>query len=393
MDLFISPLKIVSGEGSSMTTVREIAREKDAKRVMIFADPVVVDVGLTKKIEAILEEAGIEYALYTDIQPEPPLDTGDRAVQVLKKFRADLVVGIGGGSCLDIAKAASVLAEHEGSIGDYLNLTGTKKLQHPGLPKVLIPTTSGTGAEVTDIAVFSLEETKDVITHPYLLADVAIMDPELTYTLPSRITAASGVDALTHAVEAFTSVHASTLTDTLALEAVRKIHGNLRTAVWYGSDKGARKEMAWGSLIAGMSFYNAGVAGVHALAYPLGGLFKVPHGEANAVLLPYVFDYIWPACLPKMKILARELQLPTTGLTDREIALSVVQAFYDLVQDVGLPVTLKDYGVKETDLDLLAKNGIEQKRLLARSPRPYSLETVRQVYESAFRGELKLGQG
>ncbi|PTX64429.1 alcohol dehydrogenase class IV [Melghirimyces profundicolus] len=387
MKPFVSPKKIVAEEGS-IQAVEEVIRDLNPKRVLIFADPVVVEVGLTQNLEALLGKAGVEYKRYTDIQPEPPLEVGDRAVETLREYRAELVIGIGGGSCLDITKAAAVLATHEGSVSDYLNLSGTKTLTRPGIPKILIPTTSGTGAEVTDIAVFSLEDTKDVITHEFLLADMAIIDPELTYTLPPRVTAASGVDAFTHAVEAFVSIHSSTLTDTLALEAIRKIHGNLRTAVWNGSDKTARREMAWGSLIAGLSFYNAGVAGVHALAYPLGGLFKIPHGESNAVLLPYVFDYVWPSCLPKMKVLAKELGLPLGGVTDREAAKSVVQALRDLVTDVGLPTTLKEYGIKEKDLDILAENGIEQKRLLARSPRPFDVKTVRQVYEAAYKGEL-----
>ncbi len=178
---------------------------------------------------------------------------------------------------------------------------------------MLIPTTAGTGAEVTDIAVFSLADTKDVITHEYLLADYAIVDPVLTYTLPPRITAASGIDAFTHALEAYTSVQATPLTDTLALEAMRRIVGNIRRAVWNGQDKAAREQMALGSLFAGLSFFNAGVAGVHGLAYPLGGLFKLPHGESNAVLLPYVYDYIWPSCLEKMVQVAKIFNLLPMG--------------------------------------------------------------------------------
>ncbi|WP_408009313.1 iron-containing alcohol dehydrogenase [Pseudalkalibacillus sp. A8] len=391
MHSFVSPLKLITGEGS-VKHVADIVHKFNAEKVMIFADPVVVEVGLSKGVEEVLQREGIEYSLYTEVEPEPPLNIGDQAVNAVREFSADLVIGIGGGSCLDITKAASVLAKNEGTVREYLNLSGTKTLSSRGLPKVLIPTTAGTGAEITDIAVFSLEETKDVITHEFLLADVAIIDPELTYTLPSRVTASSGVDALTHAIEAYISVNATDLTDALALEAIRKIKRNLRTAVWHGSDKAARREMAWGSMIAGLSFYNAGVSGVHALAYPLGGLFKIPHGESNAVLLPYVFDYIWPACLPKMKVLAREFGLPTEGKSDRESAVSVVKALQDLVKDVGLPTTLQDYGIKESDLDTLAKNGIEQKRLLVRSPKKYTLESTREVYEAAFKGELKLGQ-
>jgi alcohol dehydrogenase len=391
MNQFVSPIKIITGEGS-IVKIKDIIEDLNAKRVMIFADPVIVNIGQTKKIESLLDEKKIAYKIYTEISPEPPLEVGDKAVQAVKEFQADLLIGIGGGSCLDITKASSVLANHEGNVKDYLNLYGTKSITEKGIPKILIPTTAGTGAEVTDIAVFSLKDTKDVITHEHLLADIAIIDPELTYTLPPKVTASSGIDAFTHAIEAYTSVNATELTDVLAQEAMRKINGHIRTAVWHGANKEARKEMAWGSLIAGLSFYNAGVAGVHALAYPLGGLFKIPHGESNAVLLPYVYDYIWPACLPKMKKIAEVLQLPTENKHDREIALSVVQYLHDLVKDTGLPTSLKEYGIQEKDIEILAQNGIEQKRLLSRSPRPFTLDAVKSIYQAAYEGKLALGQ-
>jgi alcohol dehydrogenase class IV len=390
MHNFVSPKKIVSGEGS-LTNIVDIINKYEASKIFIFADPILKKIGVTGKIDQLMEEAGVSYTIYTDIQPEPPLSVGNAAVQAIREFGADLVIGIGGGSCLDIAKAGAVLAKNEGNISDYLNLTGSKKLENCGLPKILIPTTAGTGAEITDIAVFSLEDTKDVITHEYLIADVAIIDPELTYSLPPRITAASGIDALTHAIEAYLSIKATPLTDTLALEAIRKLSGNIRTAVWNGQNKEARKEMAWGSMIAGLSFYNAGVAGVHALAYPLGGLFKIPHGEANAVLLPYVLDYIWPSCLPKMVVLADALGVPVEGKSDREVAITVVQAVHDLVKDVGLPLTIAEYGITEDHLDLLSENGMKQTRLLERSPKSYTLETTKGVFLAALRGELFKG--
>lgn len=390
MHNFISPVSIICGEGALSQLSQELEKYK-ARNVMIFADPGIIKVGLVEPVEAILREAGVSYQVYSDLEPEPPLAVGERAVQAVRQSNIDLVIGIGGGSSLDIAKAAAVLAVHEGAVQDYLNLTGTKKLTKRGIPKILIPTTSGTGAEVTDISVFSLEATKDVITHPLLLADTAIVDPRLTYTLPPRITAATGVDALTHAVEALISVNATPLTDALALDAIRRISTHLRTAVWHGSNTEARKQMSWGSLMAGLSFYNAGVSGVHALAYPLGGLYKIPHGESNAVMLPYVFDYVWPSCLDKMVLMAEALGVGRKGMTKREKALEAVKALKEIVQDVGLPQTLKEYGIKAEDLDLLAQEGIKQKRLLARSPKPYTVEDIRRIYQAAYDGEMKLG--
>lgn len=388
---FVSPVKIIAGEGS-IREVPSLVRSFAAQRIMVFADPGVVKAGVVQKLEDHLQMAEIEYTIYSDIEPEPPLDVGNRALQALKDFQADLVIGIGGGSSLDISKAVAVLHSNEGTVEDFLNLTGTKDLKKKGLPKILIPTTSGTGAEVTDISVFSLEDTKDVITHEFLLADVAVVDPELTYTLPARITASTGVDALTHAVESFVSVNSTPLTDALALEAIERIADNIRTAVWNGSDVEARKNLSWGSTMAGLSFHNAGVAGVHALAYPLGGLFKIPHGESNAVMLPYIFDFIWPSCLHKMSRMAKALGVKIDHLNTRDAAIAAVKELKHIVDDVGIPSTLREFGIEEKDIERLAQNGIKQTRLLARSPKPFDLDDVRVRYEAAFKGELRFGK-
>lgn len=380
---FISPVKIIMGVGSLSRLPDEI-KAFNASRVMVFADPGLLKTGILDSLTRILNDINLDYTIYSEIQPEPPLHTADQAVAALRDSQAELVIGIGGGSCLDIAKAAAVLCRHDGTIANYLNLTGTMRLTDKGIPKILIPTTSGTGAEVTDIAVFSLEATKDVLTHPYLLADTAIVDPELTYSLPPKITASTGIDALTHAVEALISVNASPLTDLLSLEAIKKISSSIRTAVWHGANKAARSEISYGSLLAGLSFYNAGVSGVHALAYPLGGHFKISHGESNAVLLPYVFDFIWPACLDKMQMMAEALGVPTDGLTKRKVALATVTCFQEMVRDVGLSLSLQDYGIRREDIELLAKDAIKQTRLLDRSPMPYTLNDIRCIYMNAW---------
>ncbi len=391
MHQFISPLKIITGSGC-ISKVSEEVNRLGASKVMIFADPGVVKAGITNKLEEVLKQANIVYEIYQDIIPEPPLKAVEHAVDTLRKSKADIVIGIGGGSCLDITKAAAVLSGNDGTAGDYLNLTGTRKLEQKGMPKILIPTTSGTGAEVTDIAVFSLETTKDVITHPFLLADVAIVDPELTYSLPPRITAATGVDALTHAVEALISINASPMTDMFALEAIRRISSNIRTAVWHGSNKEARAELSWGSLLAGMSFYNAGVSGVHALAYPLGGLFKMTHGESNAVLLPYVFDYIWPACVDKLVLMADALGINAQFSTKREVAIACVKELSNIVKECGIPLTLQSFKIGEGDLEQLSQEAMKQTRLLARSPMPYNLDAIRNVYTAAYHGHLSFGE-
>jgi alcohol dehydrogenase len=386
MDQFVSPKKIYHGDGS-LNKLGDILSELNTKSVFLLSDPILKDLGMIKPVLDILEEQNIKIHINTNVVPEPSVKVGNQIVDEIRITRPQLVIGLGGGSALDLAKAAAVLAENDGHVEDYLNLSSKKKLIYKGLPKVLIPTTAGTGAEVTDIAVFSLEDSKDVITHEFLLADYAIVDPALTYSLPPRVTAASGIDAFTHALEAYTSINATPLTDTLALDAMQRIVGNIRNAVWNGN-KAAREQMALGSLMAGLSFYNAGVAGVHALAYPLGGLFKIPHGESNAVLLPYVYDQIWPACLDKMVRVAEVFNLPTFGKIDREIAQYVVTSLLELIKDVGLPTTLGAYNIQRDDLTRLAANGIKQKRLLNRSPKPLDLKAIELIYLNAFEGVL-----
>ncbi|UOQ44272.1 iron-containing alcohol dehydrogenase [Halobacillus salinarum] len=385
MHAFITPQNIYHGE-NAIEQLRKILQDLHVQQAFVLTDPMLKKLKVTEPLETILEEEGVHYHLSTNVVPEPPLATGNEVLQEIRETGPDLVIGIGGGSAMDLSKAAAVLAEHEGTVEEYLNLTGTKEVHSPGIPTVLIPTTAGTGSEVTDIAVFSLEDTKDVVTNKYLLANYAIVDPQFTYSLPAKVTAASGVDAFTHALEAFTSVNATPMTDSLALDALTRIVGNLRSAVWNPKAYEARKEMSLGSLIAGMSFYNAGVAGVHGLAYPLGGLFKIPHGEANAVLLPYVYHRICPSSLDKMYKLGEVFSISYEGKDKRQVALEVVQALHELVKDVGLPTSISEYSITEEDIEGLTINGTKQTRLLARSPMPFDENSIRKVYQHSLRG-------
>jgi alcohol dehydrogenase class IV len=360
------PAKSHIGWGSIERLFDELEKWQ-VQRVLVVTDSTLVKIGLVDRFLGPLKSA----TLYTEIEPEPSLACAERLVEFTRKENFDCVIGLGGGSALDLAKLAAVISENEGNVNDYLNLTGTKQLTNKGLPKILIPTTSGTGSEVTDIAVLSLKGTKDVVTHEYLLAEAAIVDPQLTLTVPKRITAATGIDALTHAVEAFLSINANEVTDALALKAVKLIGGSIKAAVINGQDKKARTDMSYGSYLAGLAFFNAGVAGVHALAYPLGSQYKLPHGESNAVLLPYVMRYIGESCPEKMKIVEELLAVP----------------FQHLVSESGLPVTLRDYGIEESGLSGLTDDAIKQRRLLARSPKVLEKEDILAIYQMAFKGE------
>lgn len=359
-----------------------------AKKVLVVTDPFLKELGLTDKIEKPLADIGVMTELYTEVVPEPPLAVGEKLVAYTRDYAFDLVIGLGGGSALDLAKLAGALAVHEGKVADYLNLTGSKQVSKKGLPTILITTTSGTGSEITNISVLSLETTKDVVTHDYLLADVAIVDPELTISLPPKVTAATGVDALTHAVEAYVSKNASPVSDALALQAIRLISSSIRTAVLEGTNKQARTDMSYGSYLAGLAFFNAGVAGVHALAYPLGGQFHIAHGESNAVLLPYVMGYIRSSCEKRMKDIYDAMGFSSANLSQEEASYRCVAELQRLVKDVKIPSTLKGFNIKEYALEGLTNDALEQKRILARSPLPLVKEDILKIYKAAYTGVI-----
>lgn len=384
--LVFNPLSYV-GWGALQQLV-PVVKKYDAVKILLITDPALESIGLTDRVKIPLEEEGFKVAVYTDVVPEPPLEVGEKLVAYIKQQQMELVIGLGGGSALDLAKLAAVLAVHDGKVADYLNLTGTKQINQKGLPKILIPTTAGTGSEVTNISVLSLEGTKDVIAHDYLLADAAIVDPGLTVSVPPKVTAATGIDALTHAIEAYVSVNASPTTEGLSLQAIRLISRSIRKAVQDGSDQQARIDMSEGSYIAGLAFFNAGVAGVHALAYPLGGQFHIAHGESNAVLLPYVMGYIRGSCTKKLADILNALGGNASFLSEEEASIRCVEEMKRIVEDVGIPGTLGEFGIPEEALEKLTEDGAKQKRLLARSPMELKIEDIRMIYRSAYAGRV-----
>lgn len=385
--LVFAPLSY-TGWGAIEHLIPEVEKYSPNK-ILLVTDPMLEKIGLAERVTNPLKEKGYDISVYTEIVPEPPLETGGNLVSYTREGKFEMVIGLGGGSAMDLAKLAAVLATHEGPVADYLNLSGNKKVEKKGLPKILIPTTSGTGSEVTNISVLSLDTSKDVVTHDNLLADVAIVDPELTVSVPPKVTAATGIDALTHAVEAYVSVNASPTSDALALQAIRLIGLSLRKAVYDGSNKQARIDMSQGSYLAGLAFFNAGVAGVHALAYPIGGQFHISHGESNAVLLPYVMGYIRKSCMKRMGDILNALGGNSSFLSEEEASYKCVQELERLVKDVGIPPTLAGFNIPEASLESLTQDGVKQKRLLARSPLLLLENDIREIYRSSFEGVIK----
>ncbi|WP_209124283.1 iron-containing alcohol dehydrogenase [Alkalihalobacillus sp. BA299] len=356
-------------------------------KIIVITEKNLVDLGICSKALESISSYTIE--IYTDIVPEPPLSTAEKLVEHIRNGKFELVIGVGGGSALDLAKLGAVLAGNDGEVKDYLNLTGTKTIQYKGLPKVMIPTTAGTGSEVTDISVLSLEGTKDVVSHPYLLSDVAIVDPLLTMSVPPKITAATGIDALTHAIEAYISVNANDITDGVAIKAVELVGQSLVTAFSNGGNEKAREQMCTASYMAGLAFYNAGVGGVHALAYPLGNRFKLPHGESNAVLLPYVMHYIREGCQEKLTDIFLKLSPKAQPIESKEqMSKRCVATLFNLNKQLNLPTSLKEYGIEKKHISLLTDDAVKQTRLLARSPVELKWDAIYEIYSAAYEGSL-----
>jgi len=353
------------------------------KRIFLVSDHGVSSAGLIAPVKEQIKEAGAETVEFFETEAEPSVENVHLCMEKFKEQDCDFIIGLGGGSPLDVAKAVSVLATNDGSILDY---AGIEMIPNKGIPKALIPTTSGTGSEVTKNAIITDKKAqlKKGVVSRYLLPEVAIVDSKLTLTLPPALTAATGMDALTHAIESYTAPKASPQTDIYALKAVELISSNLRKAVAYGSDHRARENMALGSVFAGISLANAGVGAVHAIAYPLGGKFGMTHGVTNALLLPYVMKCNLVGDLEKFARIAKLMGENTEGKTLREQAKLSCKAVFELSQDIGIPQKLSQFGVKKDDVPELAEAAMNVTRLMGNNPKVLCLEEVKEIMSEAL---------
>jgi alcohol dehydrogenase class IV len=375
---------IISGIGS-IKQIKDEAEKLSAKKALIITDKIILETGLVNKVLSPLEAAGLQVDIIDQVVPEPPFENIEEIYALIEGQGHDLFIGIGGGSALDVTKVLAIIPTNPGDIRAFV---GTNQVPNAGVPTILIPTTAGTGSEVTFNAIFTdkRDNVKKGIVSPYLLPEVAIVDPEMTLTAPSSVTAATGLDALVHAIESYTAINANELTDGVARHAIQLITNSLRQAVFNGDDIKAREDMSMGSLMAGISLANAGVGAVHALAYPLGGQFHIPHGVANALLLPYVMEYNKLSNLEKFSKIAEMMGENIEGLSLRDAADCAVNAMAQLSKDIGIPSTLQEVGVKECDLTLLAEEASKVDRLLNNNPRKLTKEEIETIYRNAFHG-------
>lgn len=373
---------VIFGSGA-IGRIGEIAATRLGPYVMLVTDAGLVEAGLVAPVLDSLHRAGIAAELYAEVVADPPESVILDAVAKARDFGAEGVIGLGGGSSLDVAKLVSLLLKSGESLGD---IYGVGLAKGPRLPLVLAPTTSGTGSEVTPISIVTTgaHEKKGVVS-PVLLPDIALLDPDLTLGLPPHVTAATGIDAMVHAIEAYTSTSANNnpVSRALAGEALRLLGQNIRQAVRDG-DREARSAMLLGSMLAGQAFANSPVAAVHALAYPIGGHFGIPHGLSNALVLPHVLRFNAPVAAGLYAELAPHVFPHLAGLSGAPCADAFVEGMAALAAEIGLQPRLRDVGIPADALAMMAEDAMKQTRLLVNNPRPVTLADARAIYEAAW---------
>lgn len=374
--------RITFGCGSLENLGNEIKRVNGSK-VLVVTDPGLKSAGVLDAVMAVLDKAKLNTTVFADVEPDPRVEVALAAAAAARAFGPDVIVGLGGGSSLDISKIASVLCTNEGPIEKYF---GMELVPRPGVPLILIPTTAGTGSEMTSICVLSdtKNKVKKGIVSEHMFARTALLDPQLTLALPPRVTAMTGMDALVHAIESYVGVRASVFTDTLNLQAIRLVAANLRLAYANGANLAARENMLHASCLAGMAFSNTQNGLDHALALAIGGKFHLPHGLLTAFILPWVMEFNLIAAPKKFIQIAKAFGETPKRLSEIEAARLSVKAVRALLDDVGISYRLSSYGVPREEFPALAKATVGAVRLISNNPRSVTEQDVIGILEANY---------
>ncbi len=380
---FVLPTRIIYGEGSIKKLPDEI-RKLNNKKPLLITDKGIITAGIAEKITDVLEEAGIDYAVFDGIQPNPRDTTVTETAEFAMANNTDMLIAVGGGSSIDTAKAAGVILTEGGTINDY---EGLDKLKKPITDLIAVPTTVGTGSEVTFWSVITdtKRHFKMSVGSPLIAAKLAIVDPDLVETLPPSAVAATGMDALTHAIEGYTCKLAEPITDACGIYAIQMIGENIREAV-YCDSKEARGKMLLASLIAGICFGNSDIAGVHCMGEAMGGLYDMPHGLSMAIMLPHVMEYNYVACIDKFARIADALGENTEGMDKRAAAHKAVDAVYKLNKDLQIPTFIQAGGRREDIQELAERSAVNVS--VDSNPRKADTEAFRKMFENAVALEM-----
>ncbi len=382
--IFRTPQTIIYGRGSLEKVGVEASSR--GKKALIISDKIMDQLGNVKQCQQLLQDHGVECSVYLGVASEPTDQYVAETLDIFKKDQCDLVISLGGGSCIDTAKAVVVLATNGGYIGEYRK--GNRIAEKAPIPHIAIPTTAGTGSEATDVTVITntSNDVKMMIKQPAFMPTVAIVDPVLTLSSPQHVTAATGVDALSHAIEAYLSRLSHPMADTMALSAMKLIVENIENAYKDGRNIKAREAMSLGSLQAGMSFTNASVCLVHGMSRPIGAMFHVPHGYSNAMLLPAVLEFIKESCIDRLAALGRIFSPKSEGLSNTVLAAIAVESVKKLCQNLNIP-NLKNWGIDEKEFNLavskMARDAIDSGSP-GNSPRIPTLQELEDLYHTCY---------
>ena len=352
-------------------------------RPLIVTDPGIVDIGLLAELTSVLEGEDVSFSVFDRVVADPPQDIVEQAIDFTRNQGCDGVIGFGGGSSLDVAKLIAVL---QNSKQGLCELFGIDQVAGQRAPLILIPTTAGTGSEVTPVAIVTTgETTKAGVVAQQLIPDIALLDAELTLKLPAHVTAATGIDAMVHAIEAYTSkIRKNPYSDMLAREALALLFANIRIATFEPDNIVARQNMLLGACLAGQAFANSPVAAVHALAYPLGGHFHIPHGLSNALVLTEVMRFNTSHAAAEYAELANDLRHRLGEQQLRSNSQTLVELLDTLIIDLKLPTRLRELGIKESDLDALADDAMLQTRLLVNNPKAVTRNDAFNIYQAVW---------
>ena len=367
------------------SVIADEVRKRGFSKALLVTDKDLIRFGVTEKIEEVLRNAGIPYEIFSDLKANPTITNVKDGVAAFKAAGADFIIALGGGSSIDTAKAVGIVVNNP-EFADVRSLEGTAETKHRAVPTFAVPTTAGTAAEVTINYVITDEEArkKMVCVDPNDIPMCAIIDCELMYSMPKGLTAATGMDALTHAIESYITPGAWTMSDMFEMKAIELIARHLKNAVDNGTDTAAREGMAEAQYIAGMGFSNVGLGIVHSMAHPLGAFYDTPHGVANALLLPYVMEYNAESpARPKYLDIARAMGVDTTGMSVDEGVAAAIGAVRALSLSIGIPQRLHEIGVKREDIPALAVAAFNDV-CTGGNPRPTSVEDIAALYETAY---------
>ena len=381
-----STTKTIINEPGSARQLGALCQQQGAGSVMLVTDAGIIKAGLLEPILPSFEAVGVAVTVFDAVEPDPSDGTVLQAVAAAKRSAADLVVGFGGGSSMDVAKLVALLSAPDCTQA-LQDMYGVGNARGRRLPLIQVPTTAGTGSEVTPIAIVTTgATTKAGVVSPVLQPDIAVLDAELTLGLPPHVTAATGIDAMVHAIEAYTSKHKKNpLSDMLAREGLKLLSNNIVLAVKEGDNLNARSNMLLGALLAGQAFANSPVAAVHALAYPLGGHFHIPHGLSNSLVLPHVMRFNAPEAHHQYAELAPIImgKAYKSGTSNKVTSL-LIDFIEDLIMEVELPARLRDCKVPENFLGKLASDAMQQQRLLVNNPREVTEKDALEIYRAAY---------